>query len=76
LRTLAALPEDPDSIPRNYIVAHHNLQLQFQGVRNSLFSGCQAHGWWCIDLLAFKTTTHIKEKRKETTELGPSGGLL
>jgi hypothetical protein len=30
LGVLAALPEDPGSIPSNYTIAHHHLELQLQ----------------------------------------------
>jgi hypothetical protein len=32
LKALAALPEDPGSIPSTHMVAHNCLQLQFQGI--------------------------------------------
>lgn len=32
LRALAALPEDPGSVPSTHMAAHNCLKLQFQGI--------------------------------------------
>jgi hypothetical protein len=32
LRVLAALPEDPGSIPSTHMIAHNCVYLQFQGI--------------------------------------------
>ena len=47
LRALAALPEDPGSIPRTHMAAHNGLLLQFQGIRHA-------------DIYVSKAPMHIK----------------
>lgn len=57
LRTLAALSEDPSSVPRLYKVAHNHPLLHFQGIWHSLLASVGTrHTWGTMAFL--KTNTH------------------
>ena len=54
LRTLTALPEDPDSIPSNHMAAHNLTTVWISSSR-----GSDTHG---------KTPMYIKKKKKKRKE--------
>jgi hypothetical protein len=49
LRALAALPEDPSSIPSTHMADHNGLYLQIQGI-----------GYPHVDIHVGKTPLHMK----------------
>lgn len=69
LRTLAPLPEDPESIPSTHTAAESCLLLQLQGTLSSGLHGREVHRYTCRQ----HTHTGKKTERKPRTLKGGRG---